>query len=139
MKNKIQILFSALFIGAFLVGCGWTDERKDKILGKCIEDRYDCDCYLKITMDRYPDPDDYNTKSEDDSEYKEKLEMECGKGWKDEEVVSLYEVCDTEKYDCDCGIEKIVDKYSNYSSFKNAIESDSKLMDDLMKDCKIGG
>ena len=137
MKNKIQLLFSALFLIAFLSGCGWTDERKDKILGKCIEDRYDCDCYLKVTMERYPNPEDYNAKSEEDQEYKEKLEIECGRGWKDEEVIALYEKCDTELYDCDCGIGVIVEKYKSNASFQNAINDNPKLLDMALNECKL--
>lgn len=62
---KIKIL-SILSITILLASCSgdpdaWTDERKQIITDKCDNEVFDCDCYLKTTMEAFPKAQDYNT------------------------------------------------------------------------------
>jgi hypothetical protein len=138
MKNKVFLSMTLVLTSLLISSCGgWTDERKEKIMGKCIEDKFDCDCYLKVTMEKYPDPEDYNKKSEKDEAYKKTLKVECGIGWEDDEFMPLYEKCDTELYDCDCAVTKIVDSYPNKSSFDKAINENPDLFEQKLGDCRL--
>ena len=72
---KLIPIFFTISLLLFISSCdngSWNDERKQKILDLCQEDFYDCECYLKTTIDVFPIPEDYNTKDEDKS--KEELE-----------------------------------------------------------------
>ena len=51
---KLISIFLTIFLLLFISSCddgSWNDERKQKILDQCMEDVYDCECYLKITID----------------------------------------------------------------------------------------
>ncbi|MEX2485009.1 MAG: hypothetical protein WED10_10630 [Brumimicrobium sp.] len=73
-------VFGILLGGAvlFLTSCGggWNDERQTQIKNDCVsEGNYDCDCYLKTTMEVFPNPEDYNNQSDEDkTKYEEKLQ-----------------------------------------------------------------
>jgi hypothetical protein len=72
---KLISIFFTISLLLFISSCNdgsWNDERKQKILDQCMEDVYDCECYLETTIDAFPIPEDYNTKDEDKS--KEELE-----------------------------------------------------------------
>ncbi len=72
-------LVSFFTIGTVLLmsscGGGWTDEKKQKVKNDCITaGSYDCDCYVKTTVENFKTPADYNQRSEDgDKKYQEAL------------------------------------------------------------------
>lgn len=138
----MKIALFGLITSAFLLqSCGedgWTDERKDKILAKCSDDLYDCDCYLEVTMESFENPEDYNKKAEKDLDYKKELEIKCQVvAWQDEEFIPLYEKCNTDEYDCDCAIGKIVDTYKGKKSFEAAMKKNPDLLKELFAECKL--
>lgn len=78
MNRVFGILVGSVLI--LLTSCsgGWNDERQTQIKNDCLtKGNYDCDCYLKTTMEVFEDPNDYNKQSDEDKEtYAEKLK-EC--------------------------------------------------------------
>ncbi|MBM3455986.1 MAG: hypothetical protein FJX80_12715 [Bacteroidetes bacterium] len=64
---------------------GWTSERQKRFIDKCkSEDKYDCDCTLKIIKSTYPNPEDYNAVIDDEtknsaaiSTLKDKFNSQC--------------------------------------------------------------
>lgn len=144
-----KVLFGLISMTFLLQSCGedgWSDDRKEKIMGKCNEEMYDCECYLELTMETFKDPEDYNKKAEKDHEYQKQIKEKCGKTatstadggdtWKDEDFAPLYEKCNTEIYDCDCAVGMIIDKYSGKKAFEAALSADAGLLDNLFSDCK---
>jgi len=72
---KLISTFLTISLLLFISSCGgWNDERKQKILDLCIEDAYDCDCYLKTTIEAFPIPEDYNVKLENEEKYQEEVD-----------------------------------------------------------------
>lgn len=77
-------LVSLFMLGAVLVmsscGGGWNEEKKTKIKNDCVaEGGYDCDCYVKKTVETFKTPEDYNNKSDDAKAKYEKALKECEK------------------------------------------------------------
>lgn len=72
--NLKHNVFAISLIFLFTSCGGWNDERKQKILDQCLEEVYDCNCYLKITIESFPNPEDYNLKLADDDKYTEEVE-----------------------------------------------------------------
>ena len=146
IKKTLFGLISASFL---LVSCGgdeWSDERKEKIMGKCNEELYDCECYLELTMESFENPEDYNKKAEKDLEYQKQLKVKCGKQkeqsaggdvWADEDFAPLYENCNPEEYDCDCGVGKIIETYPGKKSFEEAKAKNPELLKEMFGDCKL--
>lgn len=52
----------------------WTEERKQVILDKCDKETFDCDCYLKVTMEMFPNAQEYNTTMEDEESNADKVD-----------------------------------------------------------------
>ena len=74
---KLISIFFTISLLLFISSCdngSWNDERKQKILDQCIEDDYDCDCYLKTTIEAFPIPEDYNIKLENEEKYQEEVD-----------------------------------------------------------------
>ncbi|MCB0478881.1 MAG: hypothetical protein KDC84_11990 [Crocinitomicaceae bacterium] len=137
-----KVTFLALIVSVLLFqSCsdeGWTEERKEKILSKCTEDKYECDCYLEVTMEYFKNPEDYNLKAEKDLNYQKDLKDKCMVvAWKDEEFIPLYEKCNSEEYDCDCAIGKIVDGFKGKKAFEAALKKNPDLLKELFTECKI--
>lgn len=58
-----------------IVSCGgWTDARKQKVLDKCQNDIYDCDCFLNTTMTTFQDPDAYTSTMENETDNQEAVD-----------------------------------------------------------------
>ena len=77
MIMKLISIFLTISLLLFISSCddgSWNDERKQKILDRCVEDIYDCECYLKTTIDAFPIPEDYNTKLEYEDKYQEEVD-----------------------------------------------------------------
>ncbi len=73
MTKKLNLISISLIF--LLTACGgWTDARKQKILDKCQEDIYDCECYLNKTIESFSDPNEYNTIMENEKENKETVD-----------------------------------------------------------------
>ena len=61
--NSIIIVLSIA-----LMSCGgWTDARKQKVLDKCENDTFDCDCFLTTTVTTFQDTDIYTSTMENES------------------------------------------------------------------------
>ena len=74
---KLISIFFTISLLLFVSSCdngSWNDERKQKILDLCMEDIYDCECYLQTTIDAFPTPEDYNTKLENEEKYQEEID-----------------------------------------------------------------
>ncbi len=58
-------LFSALLL---LASCGgWSEDQKTQIKNKCLGNGgYDCDCYVKTVVEKYPEPEDFNKLSQEE-------------------------------------------------------------------------
>ena len=70
-----KIYFPVALLSLFLMSCGgWTDARKQTISDKCIDELYDCDCYVTTIMDVFQDPELYNKVLEDTEANKDKYE-----------------------------------------------------------------
>jgi hypothetical protein len=73
-----RIYFSFALLATTLVSCGdpneWTDERKQIVKDKCDSELFDCDCFLKSTMESFPNAQDYNTTLENESKNQEKVD-----------------------------------------------------------------
>ena len=157
---KKALKFSPIFIlSLVLTSCwGWTDERKQKVKNKCQEEMYDCDCYLKVTLDMFESPDDYNNPSDEKlAEYEERLNSECYKDdqeqnaatdgeetWKDEDLVKIYEEHCPENHDCDCFMNKAMEHFSSMTEFsevKNNPEANKEKSDQfkaaVLSSCKL--
>ena len=73
MKKLNLISISLIFL---LTACGgWTDARKQKILDKCENDVFDCDCFLNNTIESFPDPNEYNNIMENEKDNMEKVDL----------------------------------------------------------------
>jgi len=88
---KLKNLFYASTV-ILLTSCSgdpneWSDERKQIVKDKCDSEVFDCDCYLKTTIDFFPNAQDYNTTLENESENQEKVDSYWDK---------LYDGCMTE-------------------------------------------
>lgn len=86
------ILFSFLSISLVTASCAgdpdeWNDERKQIVKDKCDAEVFDCDCYLKTTMESFPKAQDYNKTMENETANKEKVDAYWDK---------IYEGCMTE-------------------------------------------
>lgn len=75
MKLK---LFSFFAIAILFTSCddpeAWTDERKQILTDKCDTDLYDCDCYVKTTVETFPKAQDYNKTLENESANEDKID-----------------------------------------------------------------
>lgn len=75
MKLK---LFSFIAVALLFASCddpeAWTDERKQVIMDKCDTELYDCDCYVKTTVETFPKAQDYNKTLEDESANGDKID-----------------------------------------------------------------
>lgn len=144
-----KVFFWMISMAFLLHSCGedgWSDDRKEKIKSKCNEELYDCECYLELTMETFKDPEDYNKKAEKDLEYQKQIKEKCDKRasgakdgdvWADEDFAPLYENCNTDEYDCDCAIGKIIESYPGKVSFGDAMSKDVNLLTKLFEDCRI--
>lgn len=88
MKLK---LFSIFALALFFTSCSdpdaWDDEKKQIVKDKCDAEVFDCDCFLKTTMEEFPKAQDYNKTLENESANQEKVDAYWDK---------LYENCMTE-------------------------------------------
>jgi hypothetical protein len=61
-----------------LVSCGnpneWNDERKQIVKDKCDSELFDCDCFIKSTIEYFPNAQDYNKTLENESKNQEKVD-----------------------------------------------------------------
>lgn len=75
MNRVLSILLGSAILLLTSCGGGWNEDRKTKIKNDCIsEGNYDCDCFVKTTIEVFPNPEDYNNQSEEDkAKYEEKL------------------------------------------------------------------
>lgn len=87
---KITLL-SLLSLTLLLGACGdpneWTDERKQKVEDKCDSELFDCDCFVKKTVEFFPKAQDYNTTLENETANQKKV---------DEYWDKIYDGCMTE-------------------------------------------
>ena len=83
-----KIYFPVALLSFFLMSCGgWTDARKQTVRDKCDGDIFDCDCFLKTTMDVFEDPNAYTSTLENESANQEQVDAYWDK---------LYEDCMTD-------------------------------------------
>ena len=79
--------FSFALLAVSLVSCGdpneWNDERKQIVKDKCDSELFDCDCFLKSTMETFPNAQDYNTTLENESKNQEKVDAYWDKLYED--------------------------------------------------------
>ena len=72
------IYFSFALLTVTLVSCSdpneWNEERKQIVKDKCDSELFDCDCFLKSTMEAFPKAQDYNTTLENESKNQEKVD-----------------------------------------------------------------
>jgi len=79
-----KIYVSFVLLSVLLASCGgWTDARKQTVLDKCQDDLYDCDCYLKTTMEVFEDPDTYTSTLENETENGEQIDAYWDKVFED--------------------------------------------------------
>lgn len=75
MKLK---LFSIFAVAILFASCddpeAWTEERKQIVKDKCDSEMYDCDCFLKTTMESFPNAQDYNKTLENESANQAKVD-----------------------------------------------------------------
>ncbi|NVK65150.1 MAG: hypothetical protein HWE22_11215 [Flavobacteriales bacterium] len=69
MKFK---LFSIFALAIFATSScsdpdAWDDEKKQVLIDKCDTEIYDCDCYVKTTVEAFPKAQDYNKTLENES------------------------------------------------------------------------
>ena len=64
----------------FLGSCSgeWTETDKENFMEACEGQKLsDCDCALKVTMEKYPKVADFNEKAADDTDLQKKILSEC--------------------------------------------------------------
>lgn len=81
------ILFSFFAVAILFTSCGdpeaWNEERQQIVKDKCDSDVFDCDCYLKTTMETFPKAQDYNKTLENESANQEKVDAYWDKLYED--------------------------------------------------------
>ena len=76
----MKVLIPTAFISFLLLtACdddpnAWTEEKKQVIIDKCDSEMFDCDCYLKVTMETFPNAQDYNATMEDEEKNGDKID-----------------------------------------------------------------
>lgn len=84
MKLK---LFSFFAIAVLAVSCddpnAWSDDRKQIVKDKCDSEMFDCDCYLKTTIETFPNAQDYNKTLENESANQKKVDAYWDKLYED--------------------------------------------------------
>lgn len=156
IKKAVKFL-PILIVSVVLTSCwGWTEGRKQKVKDKCQAEMYDCDCYLKVTLDMFESPDDYNNASDEKlAEYEEKLNTECYKEqeektssgdetWKDEDLIKVRNEHCPDGYDCDCFMSIAMESFANMNEFmevnnnpeKNKEKSDH-FQASILSSCKL--
>lgn len=130
MNKKVLKLIPILFIAFLFTGCwGWTDGRKQIIKDKCQDDKMDCDCYLKVTMDMFESPDAYNNADDETlSKYEDRVNKECKlkteevaeEGWQDEDIEIIMENC-PEGFDFDCYMSEVMETFKNKAEYLKVI------------------
>lgn len=84
MKLK---LFSVFAVAILFTSCddpeAWSDERKQIVKDKCDAEVFDCDCYLKTTIEAFPKAQDYNKTLENESANQEKVDAYWDKLYED--------------------------------------------------------
>lgn len=75
MKLK---LFSLLAVAVLAVSCddpnAWTDERKQIVKDKCDAEVFDCECYMKTTIETFPNAQEYNKTLENEAANQAKVD-----------------------------------------------------------------
>lgn len=133
MRTHALKILTIIFISSTLTGCwGWTDARKKTIKNKCQSEKYDCDCFLKVTLDMFEAPEDYNNASDEElAKYEERLNSECkipedekaaDEGWKDEDIEAVLSRC-PEGYDCDCYMSRVMETFPNKETYIDVVDN----------------
>lgn len=80
MKRLVSLLMLSSVLLMSSCGGGWNDEKKQKIKNDCIADGgYDCDCYVKKTVETFKTPEDYNNRTAEAKESYEEALKDCEK------------------------------------------------------------
>ena len=145
-RNPLRVNKYLLLGGLALImtSCGgWGEDEEEKLHAKCKEHIYDCDCYVKTTVEFFESPDDYNDNSEGNEKYAEALE-DCMKevegdgeeaaGWSVADEDFLWEKCNDQEYECNCYVNTTMDFFQTAKDFEE--DGDNADYISALEDCR---